>query len=103
MLPIGLLIWWGIGYASITTLSIGLMSMVIFAVRVALGLSPWEYILYGFLAEILLLWALRPNLRRLLDGTERRHGLPVKLQKMRQKQEQASGPKPALQDREHLG
>lgn len=103
MLPLGLLIWWGIGYASVTTLSIGLMSMIIFAVRAALGLSPWEYVLYGFLAETLMLWALRPNLKRLLDGTERRHGLPVKLQKMRQKQKQAPGPKAARQSREYLG
>ncbi len=92
MLPLGLLIWWGLGYASVTTISIGLMSMVIFAIRAALGLSPWEYVLYGFLAEALMLWALRPNLKRLLDGTERRHGLPVKLQQRREKRKQTNGP-----------
>lgn len=85
MFPLGLLIWWGIGYASVTTLSIGLMTMIIFAVRAALGQAPWEYVLYGFLVEFLLTWALRPNLKNLIAGTERRHGLPVKLQKLRQK------------------
>jgi acyl phosphate:glycerol-3-phosphate acyltransferase len=90
MLPIGLIIWWGIGYASVTTLSVGLMTMVIFTVRAALGLAPWEYVFYGFLAELLIIWALRPNIRRLLAGNERRHGLPVRLQKMRQQREQAT-------------
>jgi glycerol-3-phosphate acyltransferase PlsY len=80
MLPVGFAIWYGIGFASVTTLSIGLMTMVVFAIRAALGLAPWEYVLYGLLAEILMAWALRPNLRRLIRGTERRHGLPVQIQ-----------------------
>ncbi len=79
LIPIGLLVWYGIGYASITTLSIGLMTIIIFAIRAALGLGPWEYIIYGLLAEALLIWALRPNIKRLIDGTERRHGLPARL------------------------
>jgi len=83
MFPVGLLIWWGVGYASITTLSIGLMTMIIFAVRAAAGLAPWEYVLYGLLVELLMLWALRPNIKNLIAGTERRHGLPVKLQNLR--------------------
>jgi glycerol-3-phosphate acyltransferase PlsY len=84
LIPLGLLIWYVTGYASITTLSIGLLTIIVFSVRTALHLGPWEYILYGFLVELLMLWALRPNLKRLRDGTERRHGLPVKLQKMRE-------------------
>jgi hypothetical protein len=36
------------------------------------------------LAEALLIWALRPNIKRLLEGTERRHGLPVMLEKRRE-------------------
>lgn len=84
MLPIGVLIWWGIGYASITTLSVGVMTMIIFAIRAAMGLGPWEYVLYGLIVEILMLWALRPNIKRLLNGTERRHGLQVKLQQQRE-------------------
>lgn len=84
MLPIGILIWWGIGYASVTTLSVGIMTMIIFGIRAALGLGPWEYVLYGLLAELLMVWALRPNIKRLMNGTERRHGLPVKLQQKRE-------------------
>ena len=88
LIPFALLVWYGTGYASVTTLSVGLATIVIFAVRAVLGLGPWEYILYGILAEILLVWALRPNLRRLREGTERRHGLPAFLQQRKQ----AKGP-----------
>jgi glycerol-3-phosphate acyltransferase PlsY len=84
LVPLGLLIWYLIGYASITTLSIGLMVIVIFGVRAALGLGPWQYIIYGVVAEILLIWTLRPNIQRLIEGTERRHGLPAMLQQRRQ-------------------
>lgn len=83
MLPIGFLVWYGIGFASVTTLSVGLMSVIIFSIRAALGLAPWEYVLYGFLVEILLVLALLPNIKRLFKGTERRHGLPVVLQQRR--------------------
>ena len=84
MLPLGTAIWWGIGYASLTTLSVGLMSFIIFAVRAALGLSPWAYAAYGVLAEILLVLALRPNIQRLLNGTERLHGWRARRQKQGQ-------------------
>ena len=88
LLPLALLIWYLTGYASVTTLSVGLLTIIIFGVRAALHLGPWEYMLYGFLVEILMVWALRPNIKRLIDGTERRHGLPVKLQKMKEEREQ---------------
>jgi glycerol-3-phosphate acyltransferase PlsY len=87
LVPLGLLIWYVSGYASITTLSIGVLTILIFGVRAALGLGPWEYMLYGLLVELLMLWALRPNLKRLKDGTERRHGLPVRLQRGKQERE----------------
>ncbi len=90
MLPVGFAVWYGIGFASVTTLSIGLMTMIIFAVRAAFGLAPWEYVLYGLLAEILMAWALRPNIRRLFKGNERRHGLPVKIQAWRNARRNAS-------------
>jgi glycerol-3-phosphate acyltransferase PlsY len=84
LIPFAFLVWYGVGYASVTTLSVGLISIIILGVRATLGLAPWEYVLYGVLAEALLIWALRPNIKRLLDGTERRHGLPVMLQKRRE-------------------
>ena len=84
LIPFAFLVWFGIGYASVTTLSVGLMSIIILGYRAAIGAAPWEYVLYGVLAEALLVWALRPNIQRLLSGTERRHGLPVAIQKWRE-------------------
>jgi glycerol-3-phosphate acyltransferase PlsY len=81
LIPVCGLIWFVSGYASVTTLSIGLLSVLIFGIRAVLGLGPWQYVLYGVLAEVLMLWSLRPNIKRLIEGTERRHGLPVILQK----------------------
>lgn len=87
LIPLGLLTWYLTGYASVTTLSIGVMAIIIFGVRAGLGLDPWAYVMYGFLVELLMIWALRPNLKRLRDGTERRHGLPVKLQELKRARE----------------
>ncbi len=71
ILPLCGMIWYGIGYASVTTMSIALLAAVIFAGRAAMGLSPWLYVLYGVIAEAVVLWALRPNIKRLMNGNER--------------------------------
>lgn len=71
LIPIGVLIYFGVGYASVATMSIGIFAMLLFAVRAGLGLSSWIYVAYGLLAEVLLLWALRPNIKNLLNGVER--------------------------------
>jgi len=75
IVPMGALILYFVGYASLATLSAGLTAIAIFAYRTYIGVSPWQYIFYGIFAEILLIWALRPNIRRLLQGNERRVGL----------------------------
>ncbi len=83
IIPLGFLIFFGVGYASVTTMSIALIALLIFLVRAWLGLAPWQYILYGILAEGLLLWALRPNIQALRQGRERFHGWrPWKKRKM---------------------
>lgn len=74
IVPVSAAIWFGVGYASVTTMSIALIALIIFAVRAYLGLSPWVYALYGVIAELVVLWALRPNINRLISGTERIHG-----------------------------
>lgn len=74
ILPIAILVFVGIGYASITTLSIAVITIIVFSVRYALGLSPLPDIFYGVVALILLTWALRPNIRALIEGRERFHG-----------------------------
>ncbi|MEX2144474.1 MAG: glycerol-3-phosphate acyltransferase [Anaerolineales bacterium] len=81
MLPIALLIYYFVGYASVTTLSIGVMTTLIFVMRALLGWGPWEYVLYGLGGVTLMAWTLRPNIQRLLDGSERIHGYRARKQK----------------------
>jgi glycerol-3-phosphate acyltransferase PlsY len=78
ILPVGLLVLFGVGYASLTTLSIAFMAIVIFAYRAWIGASPWQYTLYGIITFVLLVWALKPNIRRLLNGNERLVGWRAK-------------------------
>jgi glycerol-3-phosphate acyltransferase PlsY len=71
IVPLGALVFFTLGIASITTMSVAFFAIVIFAIRAWLGLSSWLYVLYGVLAELLLIWALRPNLKKLFSGQER--------------------------------
>lgn len=75
VLPAALLILFLGGYASVATMSIAFISIIIFTYRAIIGASPWQYILYGICAEALLIWALRPNIKRLIQGNERIVGL----------------------------
>ena len=73
MVPIGLYL---IGYASVTSLVIAGMVLVTFVVRAALQADPnWWYAAYAVAATVAVVWALRPNIKRLHEGTERIVGL----------------------------
>jgi len=74
LLPSALLVFFGIGYASVTTMSVALITTIIFAVRYAMGLGPLADAFYGVAAFFLLVWALRPNIKALVEGRERFHG-----------------------------
>lgn len=67
----GALIWFTVGIASVTTMSIALIVTVVFAIRAYLGYQNPVDILYGVLALFLLVWSLRPNIKKLLEGKER--------------------------------
>lgn len=71
LFPIGFVLIFGVGYASVATMSMGIITAIIFGIRAAMGLSPWQYIFYGLFVEVLILIALRPNIVRLFNGTER--------------------------------
>ncbi len=71
ILPLGMLTFFSIGIASITTMAVALFAIIVFAVRASQGLMPWMDVWYGVGAEILLVWALRPNLKKLFEGNER--------------------------------
>lgn len=81
ILPLGMLIYLVVGYASLTTMSLAFFATLVFLVKAIQGSLPWEYVAYGILAEMMLVWALRPNIQRLREGNERLHGLRVWLKK----------------------
>ena len=61
-------------YASVGTLTVGLGGLLVLTILrlAAPALTPAVHLLYGLLAATWITWALRPNIRRLLRGTERR-------------------------------
>ena len=67
----GALIWFTLGIASLTTMAIGLVVTIVFAMHSSLGLLEPVNIWYGVIAELFLIWALRPNIKKLLAGNER--------------------------------
>jgi acyl phosphate:glycerol-3-phosphate acyltransferase len=75
VVPIGLLVFLFVGYASVTTLVGGVLIAIIFTLRAVFGISSWAYAVFGYIACILLAYALRPNWKRLRDGNERLVGL----------------------------
>ena len=75
MIPTGIGVLLLVGYASLATISVGLAATVVFLVRAATGVGPWGYVVFGPVVVVLLLLALRPNLQRLRQGTERVVGL----------------------------
>ncbi len=89
ILPLIVLVYIGIGYASVTTISIAFFSLILFGYEAAAGMGPWEFVFYGAATLVIVLYALRPNLKRLAAGTERAVGLRALFEKkFKQKQPQ---------------
>ena len=78
VVPIAFMVFYFIGYASLATLSTAIVAAILFAYLAWAGIVPWVYVLYGILAAILLIIALRPNFQRLREGNERLVGLRAK-------------------------
>jgi glycerol-3-phosphate acyltransferase PlsY len=89
ILPVTALIFFTLGIASVTTMSIALITIIVFAIRASQGLMPWVDVLYPILGEVLMILALRPNLQRLLAGNERvvKYSLYGKMRERRGKEE----------------
>jgi glycerol-3-phosphate acyltransferase PlsY len=81
LIPAGYLIVMVVGYASLATISLPLIGSLILLIRFLNADQPWEYIFSGLLSEILIVWALIPNIKRLLNGTERLVGFRAKKKK----------------------
>ncbi len=78
-----------IGYASVTSLVIAALVLLTFVARAALNADPnWWYAAYGIAAAVAIVWALRPNIKRLREGTERMVGRRARM--AGQKNEDAS-------------
>jgi glycerol-3-phosphate acyltransferase PlsY len=73
VLPLGALVFFSMGYASVTTLSVAFFAIVVFGTRLVMGVpgANWADVFYGIVAGALLTWALKPNIKKLLNGTER--------------------------------
>jgi acyl phosphate:glycerol-3-phosphate acyltransferase len=87
IIPVGAAVLFGLGYASIATMSVAFLSTLIFAYLALLGYFPWQYALYGLAALALLAWSLRPNIKRLIQGKERLIGWRAKRLQRRQEQQ----------------
>jgi glycerol-3-phosphate acyltransferase PlsY len=85
----GMALWWGagvpalifgcvmlfiVGYASLATIAAALSVAVVFTIAafVHFGNFSWSYAAYGWIVLGLCVVALRPNIQRLMNGTERR-------------------------------
>jgi len=73
-----------VGYASATTISVAVLATIIFTIRALIGLNTYAFIFYGLLSLVIVLFALKPNLERLKNGTERAVGLRAYILKKKQ-------------------
>ncbi len=69
LVPVGVFV---VGYASVTSLVIAALIPITLALHVRAGLGSWYYVACGVANAITVAWALRPNIKRLLAGTEPR-------------------------------
>jgi len=74
MVVIAALVFYLSRYASVATLtaSVGGLAALTVILLAFPAVAHWEHLVYGFLTSLACVWALRPNIQRLLAGTERR-------------------------------
>ena len=61
-------------YASVGSLVVSTLMPIILLVLAVSGVLSMTYVLYGLMAWVIIVLAHRPNIRRLIQGTERRLG-----------------------------
>lgn len=96
MFPIGLLVMVGmlvgVGMASVASMSMAAIIPIVFGIRYALGIDATPaYLIGGLITMALVFWALRPNIKRLLEGNERVVGPRAKRMARRKEQMKARG------------
>ena len=72
MIVVGAAVVTAMRYASLGSIVVALLLPIILILRAWLAGAPWVYLIHGLGTAALTLWALRPNIRRLRDGNERR-------------------------------
>lgn len=74
MVVIAAIVFYLSRYASVATLtaSVGGLAALTVILLAFPVVAHWEHLVYGFLTSLACVWALRPNIQRLLAGTERR-------------------------------
>ena len=75
VIPIVLFFVFIVGYASLASIAAALAILIIMFLRAAYAGTPWEYGIYGLVTTVIVIWALRPNIKRLIQGNERRVGI----------------------------
>jgi acyl phosphate:glycerol-3-phosphate acyltransferase len=58
--------------ASIASITVAVLMIAALVIAAATHITPWAYVVFGAVAGTLTIWALRPNIRRLLTREERR-------------------------------
>jgi len=83
ILPFAIICFFIIGYASLTTMFVAVGAVLLFGyfAITGTGTASWAYFFYGLGSVALLFWALRPNIGRLMNGTERLVGLRAYLKR----------------------
>jgi len=75
VIPLTLFCLFVIGYASVASIVAAVAIVAILVWRISAAGLAWQHIVYGIATLAMVLWALRPNLKRLAEGTERRVGI----------------------------
>jgi glycerol-3-phosphate acyltransferase PlsY len=79
MFPIGLIVMigllLGVGMASVASLAMAVIVPLVFIILYLAGYTTLAatpaYLIGGLIAALIITWALRPNIKRILNGTER--------------------------------
>lgn len=90
VLPIAFVVMGGmlyfVGMASVASLSMAAVTIVAFAVRYFMGIDTTVAYLAGSIAAgLVVTWALRPNIKRVMNGTERLVGRRAKKREQQEK------------------
>lgn len=84
---IGGALLYGIGMASVASLAVAALIPIIFAVRYFLDDISAAYMVGGLITAAIVTWSLRPNIKRIMAGTERLVGPAAKRREKRESAE----------------